>query len=212
MTDATPRPDPAPGLLRPLASVLVLPGVVVGLVPQLLLRQAREHDTRWVAEGGRSALPDVAVFTRGAALAVGLVGAWLFVTTVVDFARRGRGTLAPWDPPRRLVLSGPYRHVRNPMISGVVLLVLAQGGWLGSALVAGWGALFLVINLVYIRSSEEPALRARFGEAYDTYCRAVPRWIPRLAPWRADPEDTEPAGRAGRDPGDPPDPSPGATP
>lgn len=99
------------------------------------------------------------------------------------FARVGRGTLAPWDPTRHLVAAGPYRCVRNPMISGVALMLLGEAAFWGSRAVGLWAASFLAINHLYFVLSEEPGLERRFGQEYRTYKAEVPRWIPRLRPW-----------------------------
>ena len=106
--------------------------------------------------------------------------------TITLFATRGRGTLAPWDPPRRLVVNGVYRHVRNPMISGVIAIVLGETAMLGLRPMAWLAAIFIAINATYIPLLEEPILRQRFGDDYDAYRRNVPRWIPRLRPWVAE--------------------------
>lgn len=110
-------------------------------------------------------------------------GLLLFASTLRRFAVDGRGTLAPWDPPRRLVVRGPYRFVRNPMISGVVLVLAGEAMLLASRPHAVWAVVFVVINLTYIPLLEEPVLRLRFGEPYREYCRHVPRLFPRLRPW-----------------------------
>jgi protein-S-isoprenylcysteine O-methyltransferase Ste14 len=128
--------------------------------------------------------PAVAVQALGIGLlAVGLV---LFVASLRRFATEGQGTLAPWDPPRALVVHGPYRYVRNPMISGVVLVLFGEAAVLLSRPHLFWALLFLGVNAVYIPLLEEPLLVARFGDAYRTYCRHVPRLLPRWRPW--DPE------------------------
>ena len=135
--------------------------------------------------------PSVAVQGLGLGLlAVGLV---LFVASLRRFATEGEGTLAPWDPPRRLVVRGPYRYVRNPMISGVVLVLFGEAAVLLSRPHLSWALLFLGINAVYIPLLEEPLLAARFGDAYRAYCRHVPRLLPRWRPW--DPEGDAGAGR-----------------
>lgn len=95
----------------------------------------------------------------------------------------GRGTLAPWDPTSRLVVRGPYRHVRNPMISGVLLVLLGEAAFLGSLPVLAWFAAVLAVNAVYFPLVEEPGLSRRFGEDYERYRANVPRWVPRLRPW-----------------------------
>jgi protein-S-isoprenylcysteine O-methyltransferase Ste14 len=115
-----------------------------------------------------------------ALLVAGLV---FFAWCVGLFARVGRGTLAPWDPTRRLVVVGPYRHVRNPMISGVALMLLGEAVLWGSGAVGLWAAGFLLINHLYFLLLEEPGLERRFGPDYRIYKANVPRWIPRLQPW-----------------------------
>lgn len=123
----------------------------------------------------------LALASLGALLLV--VGLLLFVSSLYHFATRGRGTLAPWDPPRSLVVTGPYRFVRNPMISGVLFILFAEALLLSSGALLGWAATFLVINLIYIPLFEEPSLALRFGGAYGEYRKHVRRFIPRLRPW-----------------------------
>jgi protein-S-isoprenylcysteine O-methyltransferase Ste14 len=116
-------------------------------------------------------------------LAVFGIGLALFVASVAHFITRGRGTLAPWDPPKQLVVSGPYRYVRNPMIAGVIFVLFGEALVLRSRPHAEWAALFLAINLCYIPLLEEPMLAERFGEPYREYRRHVRRFLPRLRPW-----------------------------
>jgi protein-S-isoprenylcysteine O-methyltransferase Ste14 len=120
-----------------------------------------------------------------ALLGVSLVGVGLvlFVRTVALFATVGQGTLAPWDPTSRLVVRGPYRHVRNPMISGVYFVLLGEAVGLGLPALLIWAAAFLAVNAIYMPLFEEPGLKRRFGEDYETYAANVPRWLPRLRPW-----------------------------
>ncbi|GDY30584.1 methyltransferase family protein [Gandjariella thermophila] len=113
-----------------------------------------------------------------------LAGLALVVRTVRLFATEGSGTLAPWDPPRRMVVRGPYRYVRNPMISGVMAILLGETLALGSPALAVWFAAFVAVNAAYIPLMEEPGLTRRFGADYVAYRRAVPRWLPRLHPWQ----------------------------
>ena len=100
------------------------------------------------------------------------------------FARVGRGTLAPWDPTSTLVVEGPYRHVRNPMISGVLFLLLAEAALLGSVPLLVWFGAVAGVNAVYMPLVEEPGLVRRYGVEYERYRAAVPRWLPRLRPWQ----------------------------
>jgi len=109
----------------------------------------------------------------------------LFVASLRRFATEGEGTLAPWDPPRRLVVRGPYRYVRNPMISGVAFVALGLSLVLLSWPHLEWALLFFAINAVYIPLVEERGLRERFGAEYENYCRHVPRLVPRIHPWEA---------------------------
>ena len=120
-------------------------------------------------------------------VAIIIIGLVLFSASLYHFATQGRGTLAPWDPPSQLVVRGPYRFVRNPMISGVIFILLGEALLLESLPHAVWAALFITINLIYIPLMEEPGLEARFGEPYRRYQQGVPRFIPRLRPWY--PED-----------------------
>ncbi len=106
----------------------------------------------------------------------------LFASSLWRFATDGRGTLAPWDPPRLLVVNGPYQYVRNPMISGVLFVVIGEALILLSMAHAAWAAFFLAVNVVYIRFVEEPQLARRFGPGYDIYRESVPRFVPRLSP------------------------------
>lgn len=106
-------------------------------------------------------------------------GLALFLWCVTLFARVGKGTLAPWDPTSELVAAGPYRHVRNPMITGVAVILAGESLIWRSSQVALWAAAFVVINHVYFIALEEPGLERRFGERYRRYAATVPRWLPR---------------------------------
>lgn len=162
-------------LLRQLVSIFLLPGMVVVVVPWWI---AESTNVRW---RWPASLLDIAMDVAAAALfAVGLV---LFAASLGSFWRRGRGTLAPWDPPRRLVVSGPYRWVRNPMISGVILMVSSEALALRSIPHAWWALAFTAANALYIPLVEEPSLERRFLDDYRRYRAHVPRLLPRLRPW-----------------------------
>ena len=158
-------------LLRHLLAILLLPFMVVVVVPYWLLASFPVGDiaTRWG--------DDLPLRLLGLILFAG--GLALFCWCVTLFAKIGRGTLAPWDPTRALVAAGPYRHVRNPMISGVVMMLFGQALVWGSWAIAFWAALVLLINHVYFVLIEEPGLEERFGASYINYKARVPRWIPR---------------------------------
>jgi protein-S-isoprenylcysteine O-methyltransferase Ste14 len=139
---------------------LVVPGVIVALGEEV--------------EVGWPAVPGAVLIAAGLAL-----WAW----TVTLFARIGKGTLAPWDPTQRLVVHGPYRHVRNPMISGVIAILLGEAALLGSWTLLAWALAFFALNATYIPLVEEPGLVRRFGDDYLRYRENVPRWLPRPRPW-----------------------------
>jgi len=163
-------------LLRHLLSILLLPFVVVIVVPWRILRLAATPSplpVHSLAGGLRVALGAL-LFTAGFAF---------FAWCVRLFARVGHGTLAPWDPTEALVVVGPYRYVRNPMITGVAVMLLGETILWSSRGVGVWAASFLVINHLYFVLSEEPGLEHRFGQPYRAYMADVPRWIPRLRPW-----------------------------
>jgi protein-S-isoprenylcysteine O-methyltransferase Ste14 len=162
-------------LLRQLLSVAILPGTVLVLVPLWI---ARANGIA-LAPGGSAA----ALALQAAGVLLLAIGALLFGASLRRFAGEGEGTLAPWDPPRHLVVRGPYRWVRNPMISGVIFALFGESALLLSAPHALWALAFLALNLVYIPLVEEPQLVRRFGEPYREYCRHVRRVIPRLRPW-----------------------------
>ena len=163
-------------LLRHLLSILLLPCIVVVVVPAWLLNSV-SGAARWSTTPSLDGLLHLA----GITLLVGGFG--LFSWCVSLFARVGRGTLAPWDPTRTLVAIGPYRYVRNPMISGVAMLLLGEALLWGSLSLGLWAGTFITINHLYFLLAEEPGLEKRFGERYRQYKAHVPRWIPRLKPW-----------------------------
>lgn len=170
-------------MLRHLVAIAVLPFTVTVLIPL------------WLARRNATALAPGDAVSEIAGQAAGLVllaaGALLFAASLRRFAGEGEGTLAPWDPPRRLVVRGPYRYARNPMISGVALVLFGEALVLRSRPHFAWALLFLGINAVYIPLLEEPMLLERFGRDYQEYRRHVPRLLPRLRPWT--PEGPPPA-------------------
>jgi len=161
--------------VRQLGAIAALPGLVAVVVPLWLARQ--NHVVLTAPADLTTALVQVA---GTGLLAIGL---GLFSASLYYFWSRGRGTLAPWDPPRRFVVDGPYRFVRNPMISGVIFVLLGEAAVLRSRPHAVWAGLVILINVLYIPAIEEPMLAERFGEGYLQYKRGVRRFLPRLSPW-----------------------------
>lgn len=165
---------------RHLRAILILPVMVTVVIPGGLLYGSASLRPAW----GLAAPLDLLVYATGGLLIAG--GLSVMSATIRVFAARGRGTLAPWDPTQRLVVEGVYRHVRNPMISGVFGVLLGEAALVGLVPVLMWTMAFIAGNLVYIPLSEEPGLRRRFGADYLAYAQHVPRWIPRRTPWTAD--------------------------
>ena len=155
----------------------LLPFTAAVVVPAAILWATGSVDIGWGLPAAVAWLPALA----GAALIAS--GVALFVRTVTLFATVGQGTLAPWDPTSRFVARGPYRHVRNPMITGVGCVLLGEAALLGSPALAVWFAAFAAANAAWMPLVEEPGLVRRFGAEYEAYRASVPRWLPRLRPW-----------------------------
>jgi protein-S-isoprenylcysteine O-methyltransferase Ste14 len=153
--------------------LLLAPGTVAGLVP-------------WWIAGWRFGPPLLAMgWVRWLGVALMAAGVPALLDSFARFALQGLGTPAPVLPTEHLVVTGLYRHVRNPMYVGVVTVVMGQGLLIGSLPVLGYGAgLWLTFHL-FVLAYEEPKLRRTFGAEYDRFCENVPRWIPRSRAWRA---------------------------
>jgi protein-S-isoprenylcysteine O-methyltransferase Ste14 len=147
---------------------LVLPFTVLILVP------------RWIEKSWT--IPSYAHLIVGSAL--GLIGLSVMAITISSFIRIGKGTLAPWSPTQRLVVTGLYRYVRNPMIMGVATVLLGEAIVFWSLPIIEWAGIFILINTTYFILSEEPGLEKRFGPDYIEYKKHVGRWIPRLTPYQ----------------------------
>lgn len=157
-------------------TIIVLPGTVLVFVPALLLYLT---DYRWPAE---ARWPWWIV--GGTLIVAGLALArW----TMRLFATMGRGTAAPWNPPKELVVAGPYRHVRNPMITSVLAMLAGEAMVMGSGVVGIWLGVFFLGNTLYFPLVEEKGLEKRFGADYMLYKANVPRWLPRWSPWSREP-------------------------
>lgn len=154
---------------------VVAPGVVAFIVP-FLLAQA-QHDAWRV---------DSAVL-KWVGLALGLGGTIALLECFARFALQGLGTPAPIAPTKHLVVSGLYRHVRNPMYAAVVAIILAQGLWFASPAVLVYAAIVWATVTAFVVGYEEPTLARTFGEEYAAYRSHVRRWIPRLVPWKPPP-------------------------
>lgn len=164
--------------LRHILSILILPFTVTVLVPYWLTGAFAAIDSKW--ERGSA----MVFVIEAVGLLIILAGLCLFTWCVALFWRIGKGTLAPWDPTRKLVAAGPYRWVRNPMITGVAAILAGQAVFRGSWILAAWALLFVTINHIHFVFFEEPGLERRFGDSYLEYKKAIPRWLPSLSALR----------------------------
>jgi protein-S-isoprenylcysteine O-methyltransferase Ste14 len=151
--------------LRSAVWTILLPGFFAGYVP-------------WRFFGVGRATLDPSDPAQLVGLLCGGAGTALLAACIFEFARSGRGTLSPVDPPRRLVVRGLYRYVRNPMYLSVTMIVLGEALVARSAALGVYWALWFIAANLFVRGYEEPTLRRTFGSDYDDYTRRVGRWIP----------------------------------
>ncbi len=154
-----------------LARAVTYATLFIGLV--LLFVPARILEWSGIVRSGPVGIVEVA----GAL--VGVAGGALALWCVLAFALVGKGTPAPFDPPRSLVVRGPYRHVRNPMYIGAALALAGAALFYRSLPILGYVGVFLLATHAFVIWYEEPALERRFGEEYRAYRAAVRRWLPR---------------------------------
>ncbi|MGD1104221.1 MAG: isoprenylcysteine carboxylmethyltransferase family protein [Terriglobia bacterium] len=155
-------------ILKTLLFAILVPGSVLVCVPYILLTKHVPRPEGWL---------------NWLALAPCGLGALILLTCAWNFAVVGHGTPAPIDPPKSLVVSGPYRFVRNPMYVGIDLVLFSEALLFSSPKLLVYALLFGIGFHLFVLAYEEPTLRKKFGASYQAYCQAVPRWIPRLTPW-----------------------------
>ena len=119
---------------------------------------------------------------HGVGLVLVVLGGALAIWCILTFALVGKGTPAPFDPPRKLVAAGPYRWVRNPMYLGAAAALTGAALFYQSAALVAFAAGFVVAAHIFVVLFEEPTLERTFGARYADYRNAVPRWLP---PWRS---------------------------
>lgn len=154
-------------LLRSIFFTFLLPGTVTVVIP------------RWIISSRRAGIfsNDHAVRYFGFPLiAIGAAG---LLWCIWEFFAEGRGTLAPVDPPKYLVVRGLYRYVRNPMYVAVVTILIGEAIFFMSLPVLIEAGVFIVLASLFVMCYEEPTLRRQFGESYERYSQTVGRWIPR---------------------------------
>jgi protein-S-isoprenylcysteine O-methyltransferase Ste14 len=155
-----------PVWLRAVAFLIAVPGTIAGWLPWYLAGTP----PLWSGDGR--------IVARSLAAVVAALGFAVLLWTATDFVRRGRGTPAPYDPPRALVTSGLYPFTRNPMYVGVVTMIVAQALWFGSTAVLIYAAVIALAFHARVVFFEEPRLTKLFGTAYADYRAYVPRWLP----------------------------------
>jgi len=166
----------SPTLFQVFKSIAILPFNVLIVIPSLIYYFTKNTQFYFLDN-----IPFWIIIPIGIlALITGLTLMW---HTISLFQKKGKGTLAPWTPTQKLVVEGPYRYVRNPMISGVLCILFAESWLLKSAFIFAWALFFFTINYIYFIVKEEPDLVRRFGADYEAYRKNVPRWIPRSTPW-----------------------------
>ncbi len=152
-------------VIKTLIFTILVPGFVAVFVPHRLVSSAHKP-------------------TLGAIELVGVVliglGAAIYFRCAWDFAYHGLGTPAPIDPPKILVSRGLHRFVRNPMYVGVLSVVFGQAALFRSVRIRIYGVCLWLLFHLFVVLYEEPTLRQQFGTEYEEYCKAVPRWMPRV--------------------------------
>jgi protein-S-isoprenylcysteine O-methyltransferase Ste14 len=153
-------------IVRTLIFTIVVPGFWTVLMPYWMLPRGVRPDIRGPGAAGW------VLISAGVALYL-MCAFW-------GFAVRGKGTPLPLDPPKKLVVEGPYQVVRNPMYWGVGSVVLGEAAIFHSLALAELGGAFAACVILFVLLIEEPELKRKFGAEYEEYCRRVPRWLPRL--------------------------------
>lgn len=153
-----------PLAFRAVLFTALLPGMTLVVIPYGLLRRT-----------GVVAVPPLSFLTIAASV-LGMLAAGTLLYCIWGFAVRGSGTLAPIDPPKALVIHDFYRYTRNPMYLSVLAVMLSEALCFRSTGLLIYAGLSFVAFHLFVTYGEEPQLRRRFGQAYDDYCQAVPRW------------------------------------
>ena len=144
---------------------ILAPGMVAGFIPLALLRTGPQVQTGFLAY---------------VAFPLWVIGTTVLIWCFWDFLVNGKGTPAPIDPPKELVVSGLYKYVRNPMYVGILLVILGHFLWFGFWNLLIYAAVVFAAFSAFVIFYEEPTLKRNFGAAYEDYLKRVPRWIPKF--------------------------------
>lgn len=164
--------------IRSLLFLILIPGTVAGYIPLRILRAS-----------GQLPIPKVSAASVLAGCLI-LLGAAVLLRCVWDFLVAGRGTLAPIDPPRHLVVRGLYRYTRNPMYNGVLAVLVGEAWLFRSTDLLLYAVVIFTMFHLFVIIYEEPALQSRFDESYRAYRAAVPRWGFTVRPYTQEKEST----------------------
>ena len=158
--------------LRAIFFLLLLPGMVAGYIPLRILQST-----------GQMRVPGLSLALMAAAV-IAATGVAVLLKCIWDFFATGKGTLAPVDPPKQLVVGGLYRYTRNPMYNGVFAILIGEAWLFTSVWLIGYALAVLGIFHLFVVLYEEPALEKSFGASYRIYRHAVPRWGFTVHPFR----------------------------
>lgn len=142
-------------------------GLLVVYLPYFQVLRLEEHISSFLAP-----------FLKYGGVGLFALGAVLVFASAYYLTRRGEGTPAPFDAPKKFVLAGPYQYIRNPMMMGLFAMIFGEAMWFSSPSIFLYGLLIVVLVRIFVTYIEEPGLEKRFGEEYLAYKKAVPPWFP----------------------------------
>lgn len=157
-------------LLRSIFFTFLLPGTVTVLIPYWMISSRGADNFTYPGALRYFGLPLIGIGAAG------------LLWCIWEFFSEGRGTLAPVDPPKHLVVRGLYQYVRNPMYVSVLMILLGEAIFFRSTSILMEAGIFIALAYLFVAFYEEPVLRQQFGESYEKYLQTVGRWIPR---WRS---------------------------
>lgn len=149
-------------------SILILPFNVTITIPFLILYFSKFKYN----------IPSIFQISIG--IIILFIGLFLLIWTILLFEKIGKGTLAPWSATKHLVIQGPFKYTRNPMITGVLCILTAEAIILNSNYLLYWTIFFFLLNCVYFKLFEEKQLEQKFGDEYIKYKKATPAWVPNI--------------------------------